>query len=72
MDLKGNYESTKYPPLFKLIGIVKRLDKNEKEHYIFLYYDFQCKSWILRDGNNTEKINSPMNHNEGKIYMWAL
>ena len=72
MDLKRNYESTKSPQFFKLIGIMKRLDKNGKEHYISLYYVFQCKSWILRDGNTTEKINSPMNHNEGidKIFFY--
>ena len=65
LDLQGNYEFTESPQFFKLIGILKRLDKNEKEHYISLYYDFQCKSWILRDDNSTQNINSPMNHNEG-------
>ena len=65
LDLQGNYEFTESPQFFKLIGILKRLDKNEKEHYISLYYDFQCKSWILRDDNSTQKINSPMNHREG-------
>ena len=64
-DLQGNYEFTESPQFFKLIGILKRLDKNEKEHYISLYYDFQCKSWILRDDNSTQKINSPMDHKEG-------
>ena len=65
LDLQGNYEFTESPQFFKLIGILKRLDKNEKEHYISLYYDFQCKSWILRDDNSTQKINSPMDHKEG-------
>ena len=65
MDLLGNFELAESPQIFKLIGILKRLDKEDKEHYISLYYDFQCKSWILRDDNSTQKINSPMNHNEG-------
>ena len=65
LDLQGNFELPESPQIFKLIGILKRLDKNEKEHYISLYYDFQCKSWILRDDNSIQKINSPMNHYEG-------
>ena len=65
LDLQGNYELEESLQFFKLIGILKRLDKNEKEHYISLYYDFQCKSWVLRDDNSTQKINSPMDHKEG-------
>jgi len=65
LDLQGNCEYIESPQYFKLIGILKRLDKNEKEHYISLYYDFQYNSWILRDDNSIQKINSPMNHKEG-------
>ena len=65
LDLENNCFFVESPKLFMLVGILKRLDKNEKEHYISLYYDFQYNSWILRDDNFITKIKSPMEHNEG-------
>jgi len=65
LDLENNCFFVESPKMFMLIGILKRLDRNEKEHYISLYYDFQYNSWILRDDNFITKINSPMEHNEG-------
>jgi hypothetical protein len=50
---------------YQLVGIVKRMDKNKKEHYISLYYDYVIKSWILRDDSSSTKINSPLEHNQG-------
>ena len=50
---------------YQLVGIVKRMDKNKKEHYISLYYDYAIKSWILRDDSSSTKINSPLEHNQG-------
>ena len=50
---------------YQLVGIVKRMDKNEKEHYISIYYDYTDKSWMLRDDSSLTKINSPLEHNQG-------
>ena len=50
---------------YKLVGIIKRLDKDGKEHYISLYFDYKIKSWILRDDSKIIKINSPFEHNQG-------
>ena len=61
LDGKCEISNTK----FILVGIVKRLDKNEKEHYISLYYDYQIQSWILRDDSSITKIDSPMGHKQG-------
>ena len=44
---------------------MKRQDKGEKEHYISLYYDYNFKSWILRDDSSIKKIQSPMEHKQG-------
>ena len=65
LDLKGQYEYNYSPRKYKLIGIVKRQDKGEKEHYISLYYDYNFKSWILRDDSSIKKIQSPMEHKQG-------
>ena len=65
LNLENNCQFNNSPKIFKLIGIVKRLDKNEKEHYISLYYDFQYNSWVLRDDSYVTKINSPMEHKQG-------
>ena len=61
LDGKCEFSNTK----FILVGIVKRLDKKEKEHYISLYYDYQIQSWILRDDSSITKIDSPMGHKQG-------
>ncbi len=61
LDGKCEYGNTK----FKLVGIVKRLDKNGKEHYISLYYDYKIQSWILRDDSSITKIDSPIGHKQG-------
>jgi len=42
---------------------VKRLDINNKEHYISLYFDFNQQSWIVRDDSTIQKIKSPFDHN---------
>lgn len=65
LDLKVHTEIKETPTYFKLIGIIKRLDKNDNEHYISLYFDINYNSWILRDDSLITKINSPMEHNQG-------
>ena len=65
LDLSIQCEYIYSPKYYNLIGIVKRLDKNDKEHYIALYFDYMYNSWILRDDSSITKINSPMEHNQG-------
>ena len=50
---------------YELSAIVKRADKNDKEHYICVYKDFNVNSWVLRDDSKTVKLNSPFDNNEG-------
>ena len=64
LDLKKQCE-LQSPTYFNLIGIIKKLDKGENEHYIALYYDYNIKSWVLRDDSTLTKINSPMDHKQG-------
>ena len=65
LNLEKQSEHNSSPKNFKLIGIVKRLDKDEKEHYISLYSDYKSNAWILRDDSSITYINSPMEHSEG-------
>ena len=67
-DLQLNMENQverKMITLFELTAIVKRADKNDKEHYICVYKDFNINSWVLRDDSKTVKLNSPFDSNEG-------
>ena len=64
MNLDNSVEN-KALTLYQLTGIVKRLDRNGKEHYICVYFDYNLKSWILRDDSKISKINSPLDSNEG-------
>ena len=65
LDLKDQCELKVSPQKYKLVGIVKRLDENDQEHYISLYFDYKLNSWYLRDDCSLTKINNPMEHNAG-------
>ena len=54
---------------FKLTGIIKRINKNNKEHYISLYFDYTKGCWVIRDDDNIQKINSLYDHQTGFIIM---
>ena len=64
LNLDLTRQSDRPGRIYQLIGIIKRLDKNEKEHYISLYFDYIMQSWVLRDGSSLTKINSPFDHNQ--------
>jgi len=55
---------------YELSGIVKRLDKNGKEHYICIYFDFNLNSWVLRNDSDIVKLNSPFDSNDGVEMMF--
>ena len=63
--LRGNCYDPNSPLNYRLIGIVKRLDKGEKEHYISIYFNHRNNSWIERDGSNCRNIDSPLTHQQG-------
>ena len=65
LDLTNKYDNPKSYNSFMLKGVVKRMDVNNKEHYISIYYDFNQQSWIVRDDSQIQKIKSPFEHNQG-------
>ena len=65
LDLTAKCDNPNSYNCFMLKGIVKRLDVNNKEHYISLYFDFNQQSWIVRDDSTIQKIKSPFDHNQG-------
>ena len=65
LNLSNNYDNPNSFNCFMLKGVVKRMDINNEEHYISLYYDFNQKSWIVRDDSQIKKINSISDHKEG-------
>ena len=65
LNLSNNYDNPNSFNCFMLKGVVKRMDINNEEHYISLYYDFNQKSWIVRDDSQIKKINSFSDHKEG-------
>ena len=58
LDLRNNYDNPNSFNCFMIKGVVKRVNINNEEHYISLYYDFNQKSWIVRDDSQITKINS--------------
>ena len=50
---------------FRLIGVVKKLVIQNKEHYISIYFDLNENGWILRDDAQRQQIDSPLEHNSG-------
>ena len=65
LDLTGNFEDFNSPKIYRLIGIIKRMDIGEKEHYISIYFDFKTNLWIYRDDSKMVNINSPFDHQQG-------
>ena len=65
LDLTGKHDNLNSYNNFMLKGIIKRLDMDNKEHYISIYYDFNQKSWIERDDSSIQKITSPFDHKKG-------
>ena len=65
LNLSNNYDNPNSFNCFMIKGVVKRMDINNEEHYISLYYDFNQKSWIVRDDSQIKKINSISDHKEG-------
>ena len=65
LNLSNNYDNPNSFNCFMIKGVVKRMDINNEEHYISLYYDFNQKSWIVRDDSQIKKINSIFDHKEG-------
>jgi ubiquitin C-terminal hydrolase len=70
LDLSAKHDNPNSYNYFMIKGIIKRLDINNKEHYISIYYDFNKNSWIVRDDSNIQKINSPFDHNQGYEIMF--
>jgi hypothetical protein len=65
LNLSNRCDSPNSPNVYKLIGVIKRIDMEEKRHYISLYFDFRMNSWIYRDDSNLSKINSPFDVQKG-------
>ena len=65
LNLKGNCDYENSPIYYKLIGVVKRLDRGKKEHYISIYFDFSQNLWIYRDDSNCYGLSSPFQIQEG-------
>ena len=61
----ANEVEKKMITFYELTAIVKRADRNDQEHYICIYKDFNVNSWVLRDDSKTFKLNSPFDSNEG-------
>jgi hypothetical protein len=65
LNLTKRCDNPNSPNIYKLIGVIKRIDMEEKEHYISLYLDFRMNSWIYRDNSNIKAINSPFEVQQG-------
>ena len=70
LDLSGKHDNPNSYSYYMLKGIIKRLDKNDKEHYISLYFDYNQNSWIIRDDSQIKKLSSPFDHQEGYEVMF--
>ena len=70
LNLGGQCENMNCANNFRLIGMIKRLDKGDKEHYISLYFDYRNNIWVCRDGSNLYSVNNnPFNHTQGIVVM---
>ena len=61
--MKDNYEKKE----FILVGIIKRMEEQNREYFISINYDSDKKIWILSDGNSLKEIDNPLVHEEGLV-----
>ena len=52
---------------FTLVGIIKRMEEQNREYFISINYDSNKKIWIHSDGNSLRKIDDPLTHEEGLV-----
>ena len=52
---------------FALVGIIKRMEEQNREYFISINYDSDKKIWIHSDGNSLRKIDDPLTHEEGLV-----
>ena len=70
LDLSEIPKDKKYSyKLFDLVGIIKRCDIDNKEHYISLVLNCTDKNWYLYDNEKMEKIKGPSEHKECDVKM---
>ena len=69
LDLSQTFKEIDSNNKFNLVGLVKRIIKDEDEYYISIYLDPNSKSWIISDCKNLTKIDNPLKHNEGMILL---
>lgn len=62
-EIKGMDEA--YLKEFNLVGIIKRMEEQNREYFISINYDSKKQKWILSDGNNVKEIDNPLTHEEG-------
>ena len=67
LDLSEIFEKTDSFTKFKLVGLVKRIFKEETEYYISIYLDPKQKCWFVSDCNNLTEIKSPLEHTDGRV-----
>ena len=70
LNLKKNCQNVESYNYFRLIGIIKRLDIDNNEHYISIYFDCDINSWILRNDSQWQQISSPLEHTQGSEIMF--
>ena len=67
LDLSQIFEKADSITKFNLVGLVKRIIKEEAEYYISIYLDPKQKCWFVSDCNNLTKIKNPLDHIDGTV-----
>ena len=67
VEKKASNSNSKY----NLVGLVKRISKEENEYYISIYYDPNQNLWFISDHYNLTKIDKDkaLTHNDGIILL---
>ena len=56
-----------YEKEFNLVGIIKRMEEQNREYFISINYDSDKAKWILSDGKSLKEIDDPLTHEEGLV-----
>ena len=69
LQISQSIENNDAPNSYDLIGIIKKVNINSKDTYIYLYLEPVNKKWKVCEGNNIKDIENPLKHCYGEVVM---
>ena len=65
LNLTGQCDDSNSSEFYRLIGVIKRVEKQKKEHYISICFNSANNCWLFADDGKINNIQNPFAYTEG-------